>query len=274
MMEDTHWLDTDDGRLAYREAGSGLPVVLLHAGYLDHRMWRDQLPYLTSHYRVITPDARGHGDSANATRAFRHTDDLSALLRHLGTGPAVLAGVSMGAGLAVDTALEHPDLVRALVLSGAGTSEPEFTDPWTLGTLSRQLAAMAAGDRDAAVEAAVLFAAGPHRALPDIDPELAERIRAMARHTMSKHTRDERDWSIPVRDTWSRAAAITVPVLAISGSLDAADHIAMAERLAATVPHGQSTVIEGAAHFSGMERPDAYRGALAGFLDELPAPAR
>jgi pimeloyl-ACP methyl ester carboxylesterase len=274
MMDDMAWLSTDDGRLAYREAGTGHPLVLLHGGFLDHHMWDDQIPDLASWYRVIAPDARGHGASANATRPFRPTDDLAALLRHLGGGPAILAGVSMGASTAVDTALEHPDLVRALVVTGAGTSEPEFTDPWTVSTLSSQMSAMAAGDLEAAVEAFAQFAAGPERTSRDVDPAVMRRIREMARRTMSKHSHGEPDWLNPVPDTWRRAADITVPVLAINGALDSADHIAMAERLARTVAHGHATTIEGAAHYPNMEQPDAYQHALTGFLRTLPAPAR
>ena len=150
-------------------------------------MWDDQIPVLAPLYRVIAPDTRGHGASANASRPFRHADDLAALLRHLDTGPAILAGVSMGAGIAVDTALEHPDLVRALIVSGAGTSEPEFTDPWTRNVLSSWASAIAAGDLEGSIDAFALFAAGPHRAIGDVAPGVVRRIREMARTTMSKH---------------------------------------------------------------------------------------
>jgi pimeloyl-ACP methyl ester carboxylesterase len=257
---------TDDGSLRYRDEGAGTAVVLLHAGFLDHHQWDDQVPALARQYRVITPDARGHGASANATRPFRHADDLAALLRHLGTGPAVLAGVSMGAATAVDTALEHSEVVRALIVTGAGTSEPEFTDPWTLSLLQRQLAAIGAGDLDAAAEAAAGFAAGPRRTLNEVDPQVVGRIRTMARHTMAKHQQGERDWQRPVPDTWARAAGLTVPVLAVSGELDAADHVAMAERLAALAADGRTATIPGAGHFPNLERPDDYLRVLAGFL--------
>jgi pimeloyl-ACP methyl ester carboxylesterase len=192
-----HWFDTDDGRLAYEDSGAGDPLVLLHGGFLDHHMWDDQLPAFASRYRVIAPDARGHGASASATRPFRSADDVAALLRHLGTGPAILAGVSMGAGTAVDIALEYPDHVRALVVSGAGTSEPTFTDPWTQTVLGQWTAAMAAGDLDGSIEAFTLFAAGPGRSLGDVAPGVVARIRDMARRTMSKHGPGERDWSRP-----------------------------------------------------------------------------
>ncbi|MFC9977509.1 alpha/beta fold hydrolase [Spirillospora sp. NPDC127200] len=255
--------------LFWRDTGTGRPLVLLHGGFLDHRMWDDQIPVFARHHRVIAPDARGHGRSANATAPFRHTDDLAALLRHLGTGPAILVGVSMGASTAVDTALEHPELVAAIVVTGAGTSEPSFTDPWTVRTWTEWNAAMAAGDLDASVETFTRFAAGPHRSLDDLDPAVVGRLREMTRGTMVKHTADEPDWMTPIPDTWERAAKIDVPVLAVNGALDASDHNAMAERLARTVANGRATSIDGAAHYPNMERPDAYDRVLEDFLNTL-----
>ncbi|MEU0831686.1 alpha/beta hydrolase [Streptomyces sp. NPDC005969] len=258
-MNDLFWLDT----------GAGQPLVLLHGGFLDHRMWDDQISALAARYRVIAPDARGHGRSANATEPFRHTDDLAALLRHLGIGPAVLVGVSMGGSTAVDTALEHPELVSAVVVSGAGTSEPTFTDPWTTRTWATWQTAMAAGDLDAAVEAFTLFAAGPDRTLDDLAPQVVGRLREMNRGTLAKHTADEPDLRIPVRDTWNRIAKIDVPVLAINGALDSPDHIGMAERLTHTVATGSAISIDGTAHFPNMERPEVFNKALEDFLRTL-----
>ncbi|MFD8707062.1 alpha/beta fold hydrolase [Kitasatospora sp. NPDC059648] len=258
-MNDLFWLDT----------GNGQPLVLLHGGFLDHRMWDDQIPALAARHRVIAPDARGHGRSANATGPFRHTDDLAALLRHLGIGPAVLVGVSMGGSIAVDTALEHPELVSAVVVSGAGTSEPIFTDPWTTRTWTAWQTAMTAGDLDAAVEAFTLFATGPDRTLDELAPQVVGRLREMTRSTLVKHTADEPDLRIPVRDTWNRLATIDVPVLAINGAIDSPDHIGMAERLTRTVASGNAISIDGTAHYPNMERPEAFNKALEDFLRTL-----
>ncbi|WP_261953727.1 alpha/beta fold hydrolase [Streptomyces nigrescens] len=258
-MDDLFWLD----------AGAGQPLVLLHGGFLDHRMWDDQIPALAARYRVIAPDARGHGRSANASQPFRHTDDLAALLRHLDTGPAILVGVSMGGSIAVDTALEYPELVRAAVVIGVGTSEPYFTDPWTTRTWTAWQSAMAAGDLNTAVEAFTRFAPGPHRTLDDLDPEVVGRLREMTRSTLSKHTPDEPDLRIPVHDTWNRAAKIDVPVLAINGALDSPDHLGMAERLIRTVADGHAISIDGTAHYPNMERPEMFNKALEGFLRTL-----
>ncbi|MCK2216935.1 alpha/beta hydrolase [Actinomadura sp. ATCC 31491] len=259
-MNDLFWLDT---------GGSGPPLVLLHGGFLDHRMWAGQVPFFAGRYRVIVPDARGHGRSANATGPYRLADDLAALLRHLDTGPAVLAGVSMGAGVAVDTALEHPDLVRALIVSGAGTSEPDFADPWTIRALAAWQAAMAAGDLEGSIDGFMLFAAGPHRAEADLDPGVTARLRAMARATMAKHAAGEPVHLVPVRDTWERVPGIKVPVLAVHGALDSPDHLGMAARLAGTVPDGRSATVEGAAHYPNMERPGVYNEITGAFLSGL-----
>lgn len=82
---------------------------------------------------MIAFDARRHGSSANAAEPYRPVDDLAALLRGLDAAPAVLVGLSTRGATAVDAALEYPELLRALVVSGVGTSEPEFQHPWAVG---------------------------------------------------------------------------------------------------------------------------------------------
>ncbi|MBB4921437.1 alpha/beta fold hydrolase [Kitasatospora kifunensis] len=261
--------ETGDGHLVYRDTGVGQPVVLLHGGFLDHRMWDDQVPALAARYRVIAPDTRGHGGSANASRLFRQADDVAALLRHLELGPAVLVGLSMGGGIAVDTALEYPELVRAVVVSGVGTSEPDFQHPWFIGVFTEWERALRAGDIEAWLAAFMLLAAGPHRSLDEVPGEIVSRLRQMGRTTIGKHTAAEPDWRMPVRDTWQRAAQIAVPVLAINGAIDGDDNLRMAERLTCTVADGRTTTIEGTGHYPNMERPALFNRLLGEFLDAL-----
>ncbi len=175
----------------------------------------------------------------------------------------------MGGSLAIDTALEHPDLVAAVAVVGAGTSEPYFDDPWTLATWRAWHAAMAAGDLDTAVDTFTRFAAGPHRELGALGPGVVDRLRRMTRHTLSQHTRDEPDHQIPLTGTWERAAGIEVPVLAVTGTLDSPDHIGMAERLARTVANGRVAPVEGTAHYPNMERPDVFDALVEDFVGTL-----
>ncbi|MFC5886903.1 alpha/beta hydrolase [Kitasatospora sp. CM 4170] len=269
----TRFLPTSDGDLAYREEGSGPPLVFLHGGFLDHRMWEQQIPAFAANHRVIAPDARGHGASANATRPFRAADDLAELIRGLDAGPAVLVGLSMGGAIAVDTALEHPELVRAIVVSGVGTSEPVFEDPWLLDAFAAQQDALEAGDVEGWVAAFMRFTVGPHRELADVAPEVVSRVNEMAVGTLLKHAPDESDHRIPVADTWNRAAGIAVPAFAINGALDTPDHLGASLRLIAAVPDGRAVAVPGAAHYPNMEEPAAFNAELASFLDRLPREA-
>ncbi|MEU8890633.1 alpha/beta hydrolase [Streptomyces sp. NPDC048442] len=280
MTDDAHTpelfaYEAEGGPLAYFDTGGNLPpLVLLHGGFVDHRMWQDQIPVLERTHRVIAPDARGHGESSVARAPFRPADDVAALLRHLGTGPAVVVGLSMGGATAVDVTLEHPELVRALVVSGVGTSEHEFRDPWVLAAVTEMERALGEGDVAGWVEAFMRFTSGPHRTLDEVDPEVVRRLREMAAHTISKHTLSqhtgtEPDHRVPVTDTWARAAKIGVPVLAINGSVDGPDNHKMAERLIRTVPDGRLRLVEGTAHYPNMERPDVFDAYLLEFLRTL-----
>ncbi|MFE0252618.1 alpha/beta fold hydrolase [Streptomyces sp. NPDC059010] len=259
-----------DDDLAYRDAGTGDLVVLVHPGYVDHRYFDDQIPALVSAgHRVIAADVRGHGFSANASKPFRWADDLGGLLRHLDAGPAVLVGACMGAAVATDTALEYPELVRAVVVSGGGTSAFEHSDPWTVERAAESARMLGAGDVSGWVEAFAKNVSGPHRTVDEVDPDAVRRMREMAMHTVSKHTVGEPNWHVPLDDPWSRVPQMDMPVLAVHGALDAADGIDMAERLVQTVPNGRSVTIDATGHFPSLEKPEAFNRILLDFLRTL-----
>lgn len=266
---DLRFFPSADGDLAYRDTGTGDPVVLLHSGFADHRVFDAQIPALAAEYRVIAPDVRGHGASANATRPFRWADDLAALLRHLDTGPAVLVGVSMGGAIATDTVLEYPELVRAVVVCGAVTSEFEYSDPWVRGVRAEQAAALGAGDVEGWIAAFLRYVPGEHRSVDDVDPDVLSRLREMAFGTLAKHGPGEENHHVPVTGTWARVPGIGVPVLTVNGALDAGDLIAGAERFAGAVREGRSVLVDGVAHYPNLERPEELNRILLDFLRDL-----
>ncbi|MFE6617636.1 alpha/beta fold hydrolase [Streptomyces sp. NPDC057740] len=258
-----------DGDLAYLDTGTGDPVVLLHSGYVDHRVWREQIPVLAADHRVIALDVRGHGASANASMPFRWADDVAALLRHLDAGPAVLVGLSMGGLIATNTVLEYPELVRAVVTCGAATGEFQYTDPWTQALQAEMARTLAAGDIEGWLAAFVQVVPGEHRSLDDVDQDVLHLVQDMARGTLAKHTPGEKDWFVPVTDTFARAAEITVPLLTLNGGLEPADMLAAAERLATTARNGRSEIISGVGHYPNLEKPEIYNRILAEFLHTL-----
>lgn len=255
--------------LHHLDRGSGPPVVLLHGGALDHRLWEPQLAVLARTHRVVAPDLRGHGWSTTPGAPFRHADDVATLLRGLDLGPAILVGISLGARTAVDVALEAPDLVDGLVVSGAGAGEPDFRDPWILDLFARWARAERDRDPRAWIELFLRLGFGPDRALSDVDPDVLGHVRAMAENTLERHVPDGPPViPTPVPDAASRAWSLPVPVLAIVGAFDAPDHRRLARGLAEGVADGRVVEIPGAAHYPNLERPEAFTDALLAFLRE------
>ena len=119
--------------LYYEISGDGELLVLVPAGIADSSMWDGQLAAFARRYRVIRYDMRGFGRSAMVEGPFSHHEDSRALLDSLSIERAFLVGCSIGGRAIIDFALEHPELVRALVpvgsaLSGfdAGEEPPEI----------------------------------------------------------------------------------------------------------------------------------------------------
>ncbi|MEU8297072.1 alpha/beta fold hydrolase [Micromonospora sp. NPDC048909] len=109
-------------RLWYESHGDGRPLVLLHGGFGAAETFAPMLPALSERHRVIGVDLQGHGHTADADRPLRYesmADDVAALLRHLDLPAADLLGYSLGGGVALRVAIQHPALVRRLVVVSA-----------------------------------------------------------------------------------------------------------------------------------------------------------
>jgi pimeloyl-ACP methyl ester carboxylesterase len=108
--------------LYYERHGTGRPLVLLHGGLGSGGMFAPVLPILADNHEVILPDLQGHGRTADIDRPIDHrlmADDIAALMDHLGIEQADVVGYSLGGGVALFTAVKHPEKVRRLVLISA-----------------------------------------------------------------------------------------------------------------------------------------------------------
>lgn len=113
-------LDMPWGSLAAVDEGRGPVVVLLHSLAQSAELWRPLMDELTPTFRVVAPDARGHGNSTWDGRPFTVADlaeDVAALIVHLDAGPVSVVGMSMGGCTAIALASRHPELVGRLVLA-------------------------------------------------------------------------------------------------------------------------------------------------------------
>ena len=121
--------DVNGISLYYEEHGSGSPLILLHGGLGMGEMYAPILPLLAKDRRVITVDLQAHGHTADVGRPLRYqtlADDVAGLIGHLGLAQADVMGYSFGAATALRTAIQHPGLVRRLVL----VSQPCRREGW------------------------------------------------------------------------------------------------------------------------------------------------
>jgi pimeloyl-ACP methyl ester carboxylesterase len=150
-------------RIHYERSGTGFPVIFLHAGIADSRMWEPQVTAFAKQFDVIRPDLRGFGKSELPPKPWSPVDDLLALIDDLGLKPVHLIGCSMGGGIAIGFALDHPDRISKLVLVGSSIGGFTFR-PEHAHVFAEAAAARKAGDLAALNEAMLhLFLDGPDR---------------------------------------------------------------------------------------------------------------
>ncbi|MFF4305892.1 alpha/beta fold hydrolase [Streptomyces sp. NPDC001601] len=256
-------LDDELGHLCYETAGEGPPVVLVHAGVADHRMWDAVVPSLAEVHTVIRYDLRGFGESAVPAGPFREADDLRRLLDHLGHERVRLVGASWGGRVAVDFALIHPDRVHSLAILAA----PWPRYPWSAEMIAydeAETAALDAGDLDAAVRVNLdMWLRGPARGWDDVADELAERLRGPLRTSLVNQAVVGQLSQGPVTGD---LAAVSLPTLVGVGKLDVTDFQDIARRYASAIPGAHLVEFATAAHLIALDAPAELSAVLREFL--------
>jgi pimeloyl-ACP methyl ester carboxylesterase len=249
----------------YESAGSGEPVVLIHGGQMDRRMWDPQFDSWSRKYRVVRYDVRGYGRSATPTVPYSDVDDLLAVLDALAIPKAHLVGLSLGGRIAIDFTLVHPDRVASLAAVAAGLSGFEFS----AGNWPQQMRAAQEGGGEAAAE---LWLKDPYMAPAMEHPELAPRIRALVLENGREWLQNPLLSKRLTPPAAKRLAEIRVPTLVVVGDRDVPDMQKVADQLAAEVKGSRKVVIAGAGRIVNLERPAEFDRAVLGFLaDRTPA---
>jgi len=236
--------------------GDGPPLVLLHPGVGDSRIWDPVRPALTASYRVIRYDARGFGRSPAPRVKFSLFADLIAVLDHYGLDQAAIVGCSQGGGSALGLVLDQPARVSALVLLCPGVPGypwPEEEPDELEAEYERALEA-----RDEAALAGIMrrvwAAAGP-------TPAVMEQLRSAARAEIASGDLQQAD--PPVFD---RLREISVPTSLLVGDADYAPLIQANRAAAARIPGCELTVVPGMDHLPPLREPDLVLRTITGTL--------
>lgn len=262
------FVELSGGKIYYEKAGEGEPVVFLHGGLLDRRMWDEQFEFFAQHYQVIRYDMRGAGNSiiTSSNEPYTTYQELADLLTHLGIQRASLVGLSGGARFSIDMAIAYPERVHKLVLVSPGMSGYQFTDEWTHRQGEAFEEALGKGDVTRAVEHfLVMWVDGPSRSPEEVDASVRERCRIMATQIISQDIPDL-EWRELEPPADGRLAEIQAPTLIIVGEKDTSDVHTIGERLHKEVHDAELVKLPNVAHPLSMEVPTLFNTLVYQFL--------
>ena len=250
----------NDVDLHYEEHGSGPePIVFEHGFLLSSKIWQEwYFPRLPDEYHAYALDLRGHGGShrvKHGCNLVQLADDLHQFALHLGFASFLYVGVSMGGGVGIQLALNHPEVLKGMVLMNGVTG---------LGPLGHPLALMLfrwmAGKRR--LLAMMLKSAFVRRPSDRTMQLLVDDAMLVTKETLRDWTgRDNRMQHL------DRLPDVRVPTLVIIGGEDKVVPADWQHRLAATLPNAEKVVFDGEGHLLPAELPEDVFAAMAGFLE-------
>jgi pimeloyl-ACP methyl ester carboxylesterase len=262
------WIEVQGRRIAYRRAGSGPPLLLLHGGWGDSRHWRPQLDALADEFDVVAWDAPGCGGSDDAPGRPDlgwYADRAAGLAAALELDRPHVGGLSFGGGLALEVARRHPALPRSLLLVGAyagwgGSLPPEEVR----ARLERVLAEVRRPASEWAPGYLEGFFASP---VPEAVREEVLHVMLAARPSGIEATLR----AFAAADLRPALPGLRVPTLLLHGELDARSPRAVAEDLRDRIPVARLVLLPGVGHMANVEAPEAFNREARGFLRSVTA---
>ncbi len=254
------------GRIVWEESGGGFPVVLIHGLGNDRTRWAGQVRALSPHYRVITFDNMGHGESVKPPGPYdlgMFVDFLHELVVEIGLERFALVGFSLGALIAQTYVLTHPRRVAAIAILNAvhGRNEQQR------GAVRERGDRVEAGGPGATLDTSIerWYTAGFRRRRPDSIEETRRQILSNDRWAYAAAYRAFAD-SDPALD--ERIRGIDCPALVMTAENDIGSEPEMSRRIASRIPGAKLEIVPHLQHFAPMEDPEAYNRVLGPFLDE------
>ncbi len=249
--------------LSYEVTGEGQPLLFIHGLGSSGRDWELQVAFFSSHYRVVTFDLRGHGQSDHPPGPYSirlFAADTAGLIERLGIAPAHVVGLSLGGMVAFQLAVDRPDLLRSLVIVNSG---PEFvvrSFKDLLGVVQRFLIVRLLGMRRMGeVLAERLFPKPEHAPIREM---FAARWAENDRRAYEAAMRAIVGWSVT-----EHLGEINIPTLVVASDQDYTP-VAVKEAYVARMPRAELVVIEDARHAVPVEHPEAFNLALQAFLSK------
>jgi 3-oxoadipate enol-lactonase len=254
----------------YQIHGKGSPLLFLHAGFQDIKMWDKQVAWFKKYNTVITIDLPGHGLTKGVDTSLLVQDVLKIFLDSLHIKKASFIGLSIGAACVVDLVLAYPERVNKVVLVSPGLSG--WPEVLTLDTLSKQCFAQmdrvdSSKNRDSiAAYFTNIWCIGPGRKPEAVSSYAREYVFQTTLTCLKQHTEDNRWPQLSKTSAASRMHQWNRPLLIISGDEDIPFISTVALWIHHTVQGSKKIVIPHTAHMLNMEKPMAFNQTVHSFL--------
>lgn len=266
MEVKTSFATVRNGKMYFEMAGTGKPLLLLHSGIADHRMWAEQRSEFSRHLQVVTPDFRGYGKSSIPDEPFRHYEDIHGLIQHLGFTSVNIAGCSLGGKVAIEMAIAYPGMVSRLILIAPGMPGYEYRDKETLAKDALLEGLIATGRREEVADMLVdIWMVGLKRHRETVDSSARALVRDMILDNYASVT-DEYPETPPGFDMMSRLVEIRIPTLVMIGDSDLPDMQAISQLVAGRIHGAKRQLIPDAAHLPNLENSVLFNQSVIDFL--------
>lgn len=255
------YLQIKQTRLYYEIIGQGEPLVLLHAGIADSRMWQPQISLLAGSYQIITLDFRGYGNTIYKSDPFWHYQDVYSLLKHLKLGSVNILGCSLGGRVAIELALQYPEIINRMILLSPGLRGFEYVDQKTLAWDERLERLITLDERDKVAEMLIdIWVVGLRRKRGDVNQSIRSFVKEMILDNYDAVV-DRVEEAEPEFDVISRLSGIKSNTLVVIGEEDLPDMLTISQMITDNIPQAKRLILPAAAHMINLEK--------AGFLTKI-----
>jgi len=247
----------------YEEYGSGEPLIFLHGFTLDRRMWWPQVDFFRQYYRVILPDARGHGRSGASETGYSRADrveDLKDFADKMKIDRFHAVGLSMGGSTLIGFALKYPERLKSLTLVSSGAAGCE---------LSKKLSRIDRLAKDKGLEAArKVWMSMSINWYSEEQKEIKDLMETMINEHGGAVWNDPRRGQYPREYDLENVHRIKTPTKIICGGEDKI-FCELGRLLKDKIPDSTLTVLDNAGHMVNLEMPDRFNAELKVFLEAI-----